>query len=148
MLVTLVALLAPAACMGGVDGMKPASAEAAQHGETVTLGLARRTVRQPVDPAVVAPSEVRFVQVTIREIVNPRPIRIMFEVRYRPSAGNGVLLGAFSPFPPDNPGTFMVPARDEVRAGGSIVLTMVVLDEVGPDDRLQVTLDGISLRRE
>jgi hypothetical protein len=110
------------------------------------LDLASRTLLHPIQ--VAAPERQKFVQVEIERIVNPRLIRIVFELRYRPQAGAEELLGSFAPFPPDNAGTYIVATRGLLHTGGSIVLSMVPLDEIGPGDQLQVDLKAIMFRTE
>jgi hypothetical protein len=125
---------------GGVRASEEAQA-AALH-----LDLANRTLVYPMAPRIAAPEKLKFVQVEIDRLVNPGVIPIIFEVRYRPEAGAEVLLGTFAPFPPNNPGTFIVPTQGRLRSGGAILLSMVPLRQVRTQDELQVDLAAISFR--
>ena len=90
------------------------------------------------------------VEIDIADVVNPKRIRLTFEVHYQRESGNGekLLLGSFALYPPDNPGKFIVATGGRLRSGGAIVLSMRVLDEVGPEDRVRVTVRQISFRRK
>jgi hypothetical protein len=112
------------------------------------LDLANRTLVDPIESKVAEPETIAFVQVEIGKLVNPRRVGIRFEVWYRPEMGADILLGAFSPFPPDNPGTYIVSTRGSLRAGGAILLALVPLDDVGPKDQVQAYVKAISFRRE
>jgi hypothetical protein len=114
---------------------------------TLRLDLSHRSLVQTVEPAAAA-EEQKLVEIEIPEVVNPKRIRLTFEVHYQPEDGDRVLLGTFALFPPDNPGKFLVATRGEVRAGGSLELSMQVLDEVGPEDVVRVDVRPMSLRRE
>ncbi|MEZ5330797.1 MAG: hypothetical protein R2991_01820 [Thermoanaerobaculia bacterium] len=90
----------------------------------------------------------RLVEIDLTEIANPTDLRLSFEVRYRPPAGEERLLGSFAPFPPHNPGTFLVPTRGDLAPGGTLELRMILLDEPREDDELHVVVDRIALRRD
>lgn len=150
-LIGMVCCLTLLGCGGAAGGTRAAGAQTDQEGpgRALRLDLAERTLVHPIEEAGIArPAQQKFVQVEIAAIVNPRLVPIMFEVRYRPETGADELLGTFSPFPPDNPGTFIVATRGRLRAGGAILLALVPLEEVGPEDQVQVELTAISLREE
>lgn len=146
-LIALVYCVLLLACGNEAADMAPADAQADGEEQAVSLrlDLANRTLVYPLDPGIAA-ERAKFVQVAIGELFNPRLLRISFELRYRPDGGADVLLGTFSPFPPDNPGTYIVATRGLLRPGGTIVLSMVLLDDVGPGDELRVAVKAISLR--
>ena len=121
-------------------------AASAPHGRVLLLDLRNRDVVQPIGPAMAAPEKQKFVQVEIAEVFNPAGIRVAFDVDFQPAGGEKIRLGTFTIFPLDNPGTFLVATQGRLRAGGSIVVSMVVLDAIGPQDELRVKLRGISLR--
>lgn len=85
-------------------------------------------------PAALDLERGRLVQVELTELSNPRRTPIAFEVRYRMQTGDERLLGAFSPFPPDNPGRFIVPTGGRLAPGGTLAVTLVRLHEPAPDD--------------
>ena len=138
------------ACGSEADGTKPAGAQTQKEGQSgsLRLNLANQSLLHPIESRIAEPEKLKFVQFEIGELINPRQIRIIFEVRYRPETGADVLLGTFSPFPPDNAGTYIVSTRGSLRAGGAILLSMIVLDEVGSEDDVQVDLKAISFREE
>ena len=104
------------------------------------LTLAARTAEVPVGPKAVAPRPKKFVQVEVAQVVNPRRIPLSFTVHYRPAGGDALLLGTFSLFPPDNPGTFIVATQGKLRVGGTVIVALVPLEETGeaPEVRVQV----------
>jgi hypothetical protein len=128
--------------------MPEETSAAAPREESFSLDLANRSVTKPIGSGLADAASAKFVEVDISEVVNPKRLRLTFEVHYQPENGEQLQLGSFGLFPPDNPGRFIVATRGRLRSGGAIVLSMKVLDEVGPQDRVRVTVRGISLRRE
>jgi hypothetical protein len=137
-----------AACRSSAGG-GAAAAEAVLvwSGERVhQVDLASPTALEILPAALVDLERSRFVQVELMELANPRRTPIGFEVRHRAESGAEKLLGTFSPFPPDNPGRFIVPTGGKLGSGGSLAVTLVLLHEDSPrDDPLRVKL-RISLR--
>jgi hypothetical protein len=122
----------------------------AQHearAEPFVLDLANRTAMQRIAPELADPEGQKFVELEVRRVENPKRLPLSFEVFYQDEAKARVRLGSFALFPPDNPGRFIVPTAGRLRAGGAIVVSLVVLREPGPDDRVRVTLDRITFRR-
>ena len=115
--------------------------------ESFSLDLSNRSAARPIGPGLADPASARFVEVDISDVVNPKRIRLTFEVEYQPGNGEKLPLGSFALFPPDNPGKFIVATRGRLRSGGAVVLSMRVLDEVGPQDRVRVTVRRISFRQ-
>lgn len=129
--------------------MSPPDAPAAPAEEgPYLLDLATRSITRPAGRDLAAPASIRFVQVDINEVVNPKRLRLTFEVHDRHESGESVLLGTFALFPPDHPGTFLVSTKGLLRAGDAIVLSMQVLDEPTPQDVVRVQVERISFRRE
>lgn len=116
--------------------------------DSFSLDLANRSVSKPIGPGLAEPASARFVEVDVAEVSNPKRIRLTFEVHYQGGNGEKLLLGSFALYPPDNPGTFIVATRGRLRSGGSVILSMKVLDRVGPEDRVRVKVRRISLRQE
>ena len=123
------------------------SSPAEQEG-SFSLDLTNRSVTRPIGPELADPALAKFVEIDIADVLNPKKIRLTFEVHYQRENGEKLLLGNFALFPPDNPGKFIVATRGRLRSGGAIVLSMLVLDEVGPQDRVRVKVRQISFRRE
>lgn len=116
--------------------------------DSFSLDLANRSVTKPIEPGLADPASAKFVEIDVSDVVNPKRIRLTFEVHYQSGNGEKLQLGSFALYPPDDPGTFIVATRGRLRSGGAIVLSMKVLDEVGPQDRVRVTVRRISLRQE
>lgn len=128
--------------------MAEETSAAAPREESFSLDLANRSVTKPIGPELADPASAKLVEIDVSEVENPKKIRLTFEVHYQSGNGEKLQLGSFALYPPDNPGTFLVATRGRLRSGGAIVLSMKVLDEVGPQDRAQVTVRSISLRQE
>jgi hypothetical protein len=138
-----------AACRGNAGG-EAACEEAAPAlylGVPHTLGLSSPPVAEAIPPDLAEPQRKKFVQIEITHIHNPNLIPIGFEVRYRREAGGEILLGSFSPFPPDNPGHFIVATGARLRSEGAILVSLMALREIAPSDEVRVEL-RLSLRAE
>jgi hypothetical protein len=133
---------------GGERRMADETSSAAEREESFNLDLANRSVTKPIGAELADVAPARFVEIDIADVVNPKRIRLTFEVHYQPGNGEKLLLGSFALYPPDNPGKFIVATGGRLRSGGAIVLSMQVLDEVVPEDRVRVTVRRISFRRE
>lgn len=128
--------------------MTEATRSGTEPDRSFTLDLANRSALRPIGPELADPAAAKLVEVEIASVLNPKKIRLAFEVRYRPGEGEEQQLGSFALFPPDRPGKFLVATQGRLRSGGSLVLSMQVLDEVGPKDEVRVTVKRIALRRE
>ena len=80
------------------------------------------TATVPVTQANAA--QAKFVEVRIEHIENPSLAALSFAVAYQAHKGETIALGSFSPYPPDRPGTFIVPTQTKVRANGSILVAI------------------------
>lgn len=116
--------------------------------DSFSLDLANRSATKPIGPELADAASAKFVEIDVSEVVNPKKIRLTFEVHYQGGNGEKLQLGSFALYPPDDPGTFIVATGGRLRSGGAIVLSMNVLDEVGPRDRVRVTVRRISFRQE
>jgi hypothetical protein len=147
-----VALCVTLSACQGERGNDPAmtverNLESKDHGGLV-LDLRTRQVVQPIGAELIGAARQKFVRIDVTDVRNPKRLRLTFEVRYRRDEGADVLLGTFALFPPDNPGEFLVATRGRLRDEGSIVVSMQVLDPVGPNDDVRVRLKPISFRAE
>ena len=132
---------------GEKRGMADENRSAAAREDSFSLDLTNRSVTMPIGPELGDAASARFVEVDIAEVLNPKKLRLTFEVHYQPKTGQKLELGSFALFPPDNPGKFIVATRGRLRSGGAIVLSMLVLDEVAPEDRVRVEVRQISFRQ-
>ena len=95
--------------------------------------ITQKIVAEDGDPATA-----RFVQVEVVKITNPQKRPAEFQVHYQPNDGEKILLGAFSLYPPDNPGKFIVPTQGKVKAEGKLILSLVKSDQMVPGDVVKV----------
>ncbi|HKG61404.1 MAG TPA: hypothetical protein VKB05_16710 [Pyrinomonadaceae bacterium] len=105
-----------------------------------SLNLQNPEITQKILPDDGDPAKARFVQVEVINVTNPQKRPARFEVRYRPNAGEKILLGSFSLYPPDNPGKFIVPTHGKVKAEGMLILSLAKSDSVVPGDVVEVTV--------
>ena len=112
-----------------------------------TLDAAHLSFAGRIPPQVDA-ARTRYLEVDVTEVSNPGKVRVTFAVQEAGTGGAKVLLGTFALFPPDNPGRFLIGTRDKLKQGGSIVVEMRVLDPVGPESELRVTIGRIAFREK
>lgn len=112
------------------------------------LDADHRQVEQRVCRNIAELQARRFIEIVVSSVHNPARRRLVFEVGYRDRHRPEVRLGLFSLFPPDNPGTFLVPTGGRLRPGGTIVVRMLPLDSIAPDDSLRIELRRFRLRGE
>lgn len=93
-------------------------------------------------------TKARFVQVEIVTITNPKKHPAQFEVHYQPNGGERILLGAFSLFPPDNPGKFIVPTQGRVKADGALILSLVKSEQTAAGEILKVSIKPMKFVNE
>ena len=113
-----------------------------------SLDLTNRTGVMTISQEVTTPQAIKFVQIEVAKVFNPQKIPLSFSVHYQPVHGEKSLLGTFSLFPPDNPGTFIVATRGELQSGGMVIVSLVPLEHVGEKAEIQVQLKRISFMRE
>jgi hypothetical protein len=138
---------AVAACNGTMLHAGPPSqnANTSQKDQAVfSLDLQNPEIKQKI-VAGDDPAKARFVQIEVVKITNPRKRPAQFEVRYQPDAGEKILLGSFSLYPPDNPGKFIVPTQGKVKAEGMLILSLVKSDQVVAGDVVEVSVRPMRL---
>jgi len=137
---------AVAACNGTIlhVGSPPQNANTSQNDKSdqavFSLNLQNPEIMQKILPDDGDPAKARFVQVEVIKITNPQKRPAEFQVRYQPIAGEKILLGGFSLYPPDNPGKFIVPTQGKVKAEGTLILSLVKSDRVVAGDVVEVTV--------
>jgi hypothetical protein len=119
-------------------------------GDTVYyLDAHKRSIVQPIEPKDFPMEGPKFVQIEVTKIVNPKMHSLTFEVSYQSKEGDvKTNLGSFSPFPADNPGTFIVPTQGKVKNRGAIILSLVIPDKIDPGDTVEVTVKKMTLRKD
>lgn len=105
-----------------------------------SLDLQNPVITQKIRPDDGDPAKARFVQVEVIAVKNPQKRPAQFEVHYQPDDGEKILLGAFSLYPPDNPGKFIVPTQGKVKAEGKLILSLVKSDQIVAGDVVEVTV--------
>ena len=105
-----------------------------------SLDLQNPEITQKILPDDGDAAKARFVQVEIVAVTNPQKHPAQFNVHYQPDGGERILLGAFSLYPPDNPGKFIVPTQGKVKADGALILSLVKSDRIAAGDVLKVTV--------
>ena len=110
-----------------------------------TLDLANRTAVWAADQEIPRQQAKKFVQIEVTKVFNPQSIPLTFHVHYQATNGEKSLLGTFSLFPPDNPGTFIVATRSKLQSGGRIIVSLVPLEQVDEQSEIRVQVRGISL---
>ena len=139
---------AVAACNGTIlhVGSTPQNANTASNQNdksdqaVFSLDLQNPEIKQKILPDDGDPAKARFVQVEVIKITNPQKRPAEFQVSYQPNAGEKILLGGFSLYPPDNPGKFIVPTQGKVKAEGMLILSLVKSDRVVAGDVVEVTV--------
>jgi len=139
---------AVAACNGTIlhVGSPPQNANTASNQNdksdqaVFSLDLQNPEIKQKILPDDGDPAKARFVQVEVIKITNPQKRPAEFRVSYQPNAGEKILLGGFSLYPPDNPGKFIVPTQGKVKAEGMLILSLVKSDRVVAGDVVEVTV--------
>jgi hypothetical protein len=113
---------------------------------TYRLDPSRRVVVQTIGEEVEAPQVKKYVQVEVMQVFNPHRIPLSFNVHYQSRHGAKSLLGTFSLFPPDNPGTFIVATGGKLQAGGKVIVSLVPLEPVYDQQKLSVLLKRFTFR--
>ena len=108
-----------------------------EDGQVRYLEVKNPSVRRVIDAADVAETA-KFVQVEIVSVQNPKMHTATFRVEYQTTAGEKILLGAFTLYPSDKPGTFVVATRGKVKSDGSIVVTLIIPKDYQDGDILKV----------
>jgi hypothetical protein len=91
-----------------------------------SLNAKQLSIAQQIGPEVREPEKQKFVQFEVTKVSNPDKQPITFEVFFQAENHEKSFLGTFSLFPSDNPGKFIVPTKNRLRNGGSVVLSMVL----------------------
>ena len=104
----------------GESGKNPTGGRQIKYVDAKNPSVARAI--EPADQAETA----KFVQVEVAEVQNPKGYAATFRVAYQPKEGEETFLGAFSLYPSDSPGTFIVATQGKVKSKGSIVVSLIV----------------------
>lgn len=116
----------------------------ASHDSVHYLDLSSPTLWQSVDAIREGRVSDRFVKLQLLAVTNPARLSLSFEVHHRSATGAAVVLGSVSPFPADHPGTFIVPTRGAVRAGDTLLVTLICPDSGSARRDVRVTLGPLA----
>lgn len=128
----------------GRDGMVTANQDSIRGDTLFHLDIARPSVAQVIQLRSDSARMYQFVEVEVAAVSNPNQRPLTFEVRYQRNGEGAILLGAFSLYPSDNPGTFIVATQAKVGNEGTILLSLVRPPE--SSDRIRVAVKRIRLR--
>ena len=117
-------------------------------GHRLTLTAKDRVAEQTLPGSLASPEKYKFVEVSVVSVVNPGQHSVSFDVQHVSSNGETTFLGTFSLFPADNPGTFIVPTKRKLAAGGRLVLSLKLPPEVSDDDSLVIIAKEMRLRED
>lgn len=117
----------------------------ANRNEVYFLDLKNRTISQPMGRDLPSPKNYKFVQIEVVKAVNPKLHPVRFEVHYETADREKILLGTFSLFPADNPGKFIVSTQGKLKGNGSLILSLVLPENIDENDTLQVSVMKIKL---
>ena len=109
-----------------------------------TLDLTRRSISQAIDDNVAAPHTRKFVKIDVTNVFNPHMIPLSFNVHYRTLQGEERLLGTFSLFPPDNPGSFLVATQGQLKTGGAVIVSLIPLEQTDMPKELRIQLKRLT----
>ena len=112
------------------------------------LDAERPRLIQSIEPSDRVTADVKFVQIEVVEVQNPKGYTATFKVEYQPKDSEAVLLGSFSLYPSDNPGKFIVPTQGEVKNHGAIILSLIVPDDFKTGDVLKVGVRRIKFLKQ
>lgn len=102
-------------------------------GEPRALTLDEPALRQPLSGAGERIGEANFIETELAAIDNPDLVPLVFELHFEDADGKETFLGTFGPFPPDNPGTFLVGIDKRLSPEGTLILTMRRAQSNGPE---------------
>ena len=121
---------------GGLD-KKPG-----ESGETKYVDAKNPSIARAIHPSDQA-ENAKFLQIQVVEVQNPKGYTATFRVDYQPKTGEKIFLGAFTLYPSDSPGTFIVATHGYVKSDGSIVISLFVPKNYRAPDVLKAGIGRI-----
>jgi hypothetical protein len=110
------------------------------------ISMSHPTLTQVLDSTYRNPEQMKFVEVEITRVKNPKDYPMMFSVQYTPLRGESTWLGVFSLFPNDHPGTFIVATQGMLRSSGKIEVRLEPPEMYKQGDELSAELKKIRLK--
>jgi hypothetical protein len=137
-----------ACCSGKVLELSNTSGKnPAEDHQVKYLDVKNPSVGRAIEPADHAESA-KLVQVEIVEVENPKKLAATFRVEYQPRSGEKIFLGAFSLYPSDMPGKFIVATHGKVKSEGSIVVSLITPKFYKEGDVLKIGVGKIEFLAE
>ena len=99
-----------------------------------------RSLVQPLAGEIENAAKVKFVQVEVVEVVNPRRIALVFELHYEREGEQPLHLGDFTLYPADRPGRFIIPTQGKLKPAGAVVLTMTSPEKIERGDPVRASV--------
>jgi hypothetical protein len=143
-LLALLALLL--ACRGEGEPGEELTAQTAEPAAGYLLTPLQPSAAQAVSETSSRSAQRRFVEIEVERVLNPQRVPLSFDVHYLPRAGERVLLGTFSLFPPDRPGSFIVATSDKVSESGELEVSLRALEPPAAGAALQVRIGPLRFR--
>src|SRR5215468_2039055 len=137
------------ACSTGKVLESPAGLEKkpSDGGEVKYVDAKNPTIARAIVPSDKAENS-KFIQIQVVDVQNPRGYTATFRVDYQPRTGEKIFLGAFSLYPSDSPGTFIVATHGHVKSDGSIVVSLFVPKNYRAPDVLKAGIGRIQFLAE
>lgn len=130
--------------LGGIAERAMAADDDASAADGYTLDLAQRAAIKTIGADVANAPAMKFVQIEVAQVINPAKLPLSFNVYYQPAQGDKILLGTFSLFPPDNPGTFIVATNGNLQNGGVVIVSLTPLQKIDEKAELRVQIKRIA----
>lgn len=143
LLITLLTSMVVVSCGQSGNGQQAIDRHQPMADSIYTIDAARPSFRQPIKIAGKA-SEKKFVRITVDSIKNPAAVAISFEV-YWHAEGRSQLLGMVSPFPADNPGSFIVATGGKLTGNGELELRLKLPEQWNKKDAVQVKVRPLTI---
>lgn len=116
-------------------------------GEIKYVDAKNPSIAHAIDPSDQSANS-KFIQIQVVEVQNPKGYTATFHVDYQPKNGEKIFLGAFSLYPSDSPGTFIVATHGQVKSDGSIVISLYVPKNYRAPDVLKAGIARIQFLAE
>jgi hypothetical protein len=126
---------------GGKDA-KPITPAGNQQPAAPVLTLTDQRLQWPVTvPRGTGP--IRYIEVVIDGIDNPRLIPLRFRVYSPDRAGGERLLGSFASYPGNQPGRYLIQVPPQFQLGEVIVLALAPAADFSADDTVRVRIGSV-----
>lgn len=143
LLISLLTSMVVVSCGQSGNGQQATGRHKPMADSIYTIDATRTSFRQPIKIAEKAGGK-KFVRITVDSISNPAAVAISFEV-YWHAEGRSQLLGMVSPFPADNPGSFIVATGGKLTGNGELELRLKLPEQWNKKDMLKVKMKPLRI---